>query len=224
MLWPTLCVDNFFVNPEEIRKYALNLEYNPAKDGKWPGKRTENLFNINLNFHTFVTTKILKLLYPTSIESLACHVDSYFQKIDGNIYSQSGWVHQDKDEFTAIIYLSHHKNCGTSIFDKKNIKSTLINEQTRRDENIKAELKNESIEGDSKELISNNSQFEKTITFNSKFNRLILFDSAQFHAAEKFNEVGVNENRLTLILFFENVFSQSKKQIKFPLAEMNRFF
>jgi len=224
MLWPTLCVDNFFGNPEEIRKYALNLEYNPAKDGKWPGKRTENLFNINLNFHTFVTSKILKLLYPMNIEDLGWSADAYFQKIDGNIYSQSGWVHQDKNEFTVLIYLSHHKNCGTSIFNKKNIKSTLINEQIRRDENIKAEFENKNIEGDSKELISNNSQFEKTITFDSKFNRLILFDAAQFHAAEKFNEVSVNEDRLTLILFFQNIFSTSAKQIKFPLTEMNRFF
>ena len=72
------------------------------------------------------------------------------------------------------------------------------------------------------ELISNNNQFEKTITFNSKFNRLILFDASQFHAAEKFNEVDVNEDRLTLILFFHNIFSQTTRQIKFHLSEMNR--
>ena len=223
MIWPTLCVDNFFVNPEEIKKYALSLEYSFAKDGKWPGKRTETLHKINLNLHLLVTTKILKLLYPMDVDDLYWAANGYFQKIDGNIYSQSGWVHKDKNEFTALIYLSHHKNCGTSIFNPKNINSSIINEQTKKETYTKAALENKNMGEDSKELIANNSQFEKTITFNSKFNRLILFDAAQFHAAEKFNEIDVNEDRLTLILFFESIFSRTGKQLKFPITEMNRF-
>jgi hypothetical protein len=222
MIWPTLCVDNFFINPYEIKKYALSLDYNHPKEGHYPGKRTEALHKINSDFHTLITTKILKLLYPMNTDDLTWAAKSYFQKIDGNIYSQSGWVHQDPDEFTVLIYLSHHKNCGTSIFSSKDINSKIINNQSRVEVHLKASLENKKIGEDSKELISNNSQFEKTITFNSKFNRLILFDSSHYHAAEKFNEIGINEDRLTLIIFFESIFSPSGKQIKFPIPEMNR--
>jgi hypothetical protein len=224
MIWPTLCVDNFFHNPEEIRKYALSLNYSSSEDGKWPGKRTEMLQEINFNLHLSVTSKILKLLYPMNVDDLYWAADGYFQKIDGNIYSQSGWVHQDKNEFTSLIYLSHHKNCGTSIFHPKNINSSITNEQTKKEIYIKAALENKNIGEDSKELIACNSQFEKTITFNSKFNRLILFDALQYHAAEKFNEVDVNEDRLTLILFFQSIFTKNGKQLKFPIPEMNRCY
>lgn len=222
MIWPTLCVDNFFDNPEEIRKYALSLEYSAAEDGTWPGKRSKPLDQVNILFHNLITTKIIRLLYPMNVEDLTWSTYATFQKIDGNLYSQSGWIHKDLSEFTAIIYLSHHENCGTSIFSPRNINSTILHEQTRREMHIKAALENKKLGEDSKELIQHNSQYKKTITFNSKFNRLILFDCAQWHAAEKFNETNINEDRLTLILFFENILSRSQKQIKLPIPEMHR--
>jgi hypothetical protein len=121
MIWPTLCVDNFFNNPEEVKKYALSLEYSASDDGTWPGKRSKPLDKINFNFFKFVTTKIIRLLYPMNVEDLGWKAYASFQKIDGNLYSEPGWVHRDMDEFTAIIYLSHHENCGTSIFSPKNV-------------------------------------------------------------------------------------------------------
>jgi hypothetical protein len=223
MIWPTLCVDNFFNNPEEVKKYALSLEYSASDDGTWPGKRSKPLDKINFNFFKFVTTKIIRLLYPMNVEDLGWKAYASFQKIDGNLYSEPGWVHRDMDEFTAIIYLSHYENCGTSIFSPKNVSTEFLHESTKKQAYIKTALENKKVE-DSKELIEHNSQFKKTITFNSIFNRLILFDCSQYHAAEKFHEVGTNEDRLTLIIFFENIISTNQNTIKLPIPQMNRFF
>ena len=55
-------------------------------------------------------------------------------------------------------------------------------------------------------LKNNNDQFEETINIKSKFNRFIMFDAAQFHAAQKFTENNVAEDRLTLIGFFNNIY------------------
>ena len=42
MKFPTLCVDDFYKNPKQIRDYALSLNYN--KDlGIFPGERTKYL-------------------------------------------------------------------------------------------------------------------------------------------------------------------------------------
>ena len=34
--YPTVVIDDFFQNPDIIRKYALSLTYEKAVDGRWP--------------------------------------------------------------------------------------------------------------------------------------------------------------------------------------------
>ena len=139
-----------------------------------------------------------------------------FQRTDGNLYNNYGWVHTDPDEFTSIIFLSNHKKCGTSLFKKAKITSQVINSEFKYNyykntEKIKTE--------EEKYLKENNDQFEKTLTLNSRFNRLILFDSSNFHAAEKYGEENINEDRLTLVTFFTGVIGNENK---YPISEMRR--
>jgi len=67
--------------------------------------------------------------------------------------------------------------------------------------------------------IENNKNFIENITVQSKFNRLVLFDSSQFHAAKKFIEKDMEEDRLTLFGLF---YSLSSKDIKYPCVENKR--
>jgi hypothetical protein len=216
MLWPTICVDNFFDNAYQIKNYAKTLNYKKDLEGKWPGERTELIHLINQDLFLLTTKKILSLIYPMTWKKLAWKGDQYFQKIQGNVYKNKGWVHKDDDfEFTAIIYLSEHKECGTSIYHPKNFNNTIINTKDKEEK-----YKNQNlIEKENKLLLENNDRFEKTMNFNSKFNRLILFDGNQYHAAEKFNEENVTEDRLTLITFFSII---NGEDIKFPISEMKR--
>ena len=62
-LIPATILDNFLENPNEVRKWALSLPY-PIKnlEGKFPGKRTRLIENINPPFHQNITKKFLFLL------------------------------------------------------------------------------------------------------------------------------------------------------------------
>jgi len=216
MIWPTICVDNFFDDPNKVKNYAKTLIYSKDPEGKWPGERTDFMHSINNDLFLLTTKKIMALLYPMTWKTFTWTCEQYFQKIPKGVYKNNGWVHRDDEkEFTAIIYLSEHKNCGTSIYHPKNFSNTIIN----TDEKEKCYKNTTSMNNEKIILEENNNRFEKTIHFNSKFNRLILFDGNNYHAAEKFNEENINEDRLTLITFFSDVKSDG---IKFPISEMKR--
>ena len=118
MLFPSLCIDNFFQNPDKVVDYAKTFKYTPSKTGKWPGKRTESLHLIAPQIHRHVGRKVLATLFPNNYTKITYNLgDLYFQKISSE-FCNTGWVHvDDPAELTIIIYLSKHKKCGTSIFD-----------------------------------------------------------------------------------------------------------
>jgi len=216
MLWPTICVDNFFEEPEKIKKFSNTLKFNEDSSGSWPGERSDFLHKINQEFFNFVTKKIMAILYPMNFMAMQWEVDQRFQKINKNIYKNKGWVHKDNpSEFTAIIYLSNHLKCGTSLFKAKEFSTSVINNEHKENfYKTKSDLDKENIY-----LNENNNRFEKTLTIDSRFNRLFLFDSNHFHAAENFNEENINEDRLTLINFFKNIQGNYNK---YPISEMRR--
>jgi hypothetical protein len=218
MLWPTIIVDNFFDEPEKIIETSKKFVFRQNLLGKWPGERTDDISSLNYDMFNWITYKIIRLIYPMNHAQIKWNASQYFQKINGNIYQEGGWVHSDTPaELTAIIYLSKHKNCGTSIFDKK----TFFNGALYTEKKHNSYLTKNSKEN-LKYLIKNNNNFEKTITINSKFNRLLIFDANQFHAADSFKDKNYeDEDRSTLITFFHSLNSEN---IKYPIPEMKRHF
>jgi len=216
MLWPTICVDNFFEEPEKVKQFSDTLKFNKDPLGKWPGERTMLLHEINKEFFEFVTKKIISILFPINYRDMRWQASQMFQKINGNIYKNNGWVHSDSpNELTAIVYLSSHLKCGTSLFKPKKFFNNTINNNSK-EEFYKEENKTTE---ENKYLNENNERFEKIHTMDSRFNRIIIFDANHFHAAEKFFEENINEDRLTLITFFTNI---SGNYNKYPLTEMKR--
>jgi len=211
MIYPTIILDNFFNDPLKLVKYANSLEYNEHPTGEWPGKRTVGLYEINKSFFNQYGSKIMKVLYPT-VNHVSFTCSLYFQKISKE-YVNKGWVHKDFD-FTTILYLSQHKECGTSIFDPKDISAEILNNEDKKNTYIKKDFKQET-----KYLNENNNQFIETVKINSKFNRLIMFDGAQFHAAQKFIENDIEEDRLILVGFYKEIHFQG---IKFNGVEHKR--
>ena len=67
-------------------------------------------------------------------------------------------------------------------------------------------------------LEQHNNQFEKTISFKAVPNRLIMFDSGTDHGVENF---GDNE-RLTLVAFFNCIKRSDDIGLKFPMSECKR--
>lgn len=221
MLFPTYIVDNFFDNPHEIVEYAKTLEYIPADDGRWPGARTKQLHEFNNELFEMVTRKVTKIIWPYHAPHHIWRGSTTFQKIPADAKTGAGWIHSDTpSELTALIYLSHHKNCGTSIYKPKD--GRFANDSIHVD--LKCDYYKNDKEKDTayyKALKENNDLFEKTTQVNSVFNRCLLFDSHALHGADYFYDPNCKEDRLTMITFFA-AFGGGLKGMKFPIPEMKR--
>tara|TARA_R110002020_G_scaffold467949_1_gene691865 strand:- start:1116 stop:1796 length:681 start_codon:yes stop_codon:yes gene_type:complete len=225
MQWPTLIVDNFFTDPHGVVKLSKTLKYAPSANHAWPGTRTAPLHEVNNAFFQWSTQKILALLYPAHIppqssaqildsDGLQWHAGQYFQRVPFDTYGEEGWVHRDiEDEFTVIIYLSDHPQSGTCLYEGKyfNTQAEHLDEKQK----FYADLKDLKRMEKYKEKC--NSKFRKKVELFSNFNRLVLFDGANWHASKNADES--KSERLTLITFFKDV---SCKNIRYPITQMRR--
>ena len=210
MFFGTTVLDNFYTDPYKIIKRSKDFEFSYSKDGTWPGQRTEEVHKIDYNLFYHTCLKILSVLYPTDYLNLKFSATQYFQKINLKDYD-NGWIHNDgynNNLFTAIVYLSSHEDCGTSLFHlkKNNFEGLWIDKISPVDYylNLKDKQKREK----DKELCKkNNNQYEETIKINSRLNRLVCFDANNPHASHHFKHSKLKkEPRLTLITFFKDFY------------------
>lgn len=199
---PLTVLDNFFENPDKIRKWALSLNYESDPANKWPGKRTKFLHEIDNNFFMEVCNKILSL-YMTEHEvyfQTEFLARASFQLVDSTKHS-NGWIHADaQDLMTAIIYLNPngHINSGTSLYKLKN---DVISPSHNFYKDLDFSIDQTTLEDN---RLKNNDQYEETVKIGGNYNRLIVFDSSQYHSANEF-KIAEDDNRLTLIIFFNKV-------------------
>tara|TARA_Y100000385_G_C13077822_1_gene632334 strand:- start:199 stop:855 length:657 start_codon:yes stop_codon:yes gene_type:complete len=214
---PTIITDNFLKYPNKVLDFSKQCTFYKDPDGKWPGKRSEALHTINENLFSFLHKKVFSILYPHHYEEIMYSATSSFQKIGGNDYNHEGWVHNDGCELTVMIYLSNHNGCGTSFWEPKEFVKEPINYK----EKYKL-YRNEITASEALPYLKeNNNLFNKTLTVNSKFNRLLVFDSKTYHSAESFKDVNCDEDRLTFISFIHN-FHHPKTNLKNPILENMR--
>jgi hypothetical protein len=214
MKWPTAIVDNFFTDPHSIVKLSNTFKYTTDPEHEWPGTRTPALHKINHNFFEWSTKKIMCVLYPMNVDKLSWSATQYFQRVPYNIYGEEGWIHHDAPhEFTAIIYLSEHPNSGTCLYEGKNFNLNATHAEEKR--KFFKELKNrKSME---KARDKANSNFNKIVELYSNFNRLVLFDSYNWHASR--NIGNHKTDRLTLVTFFKNI---KGNELLAPIPQMRR--
>lgn len=216
MLWPFMCVDNFFDRPDEIVEYSKNLEY---KNYRYPGGRSSCLSEIDSEFYVWINKKILTLLYPNDKNKLFFRAATHFQKVSPGL-EYDGWVHNDDCEFTCIIYLSKHTDCGTSMFIPKN-QFVICDDQEEKVKYFNDPKRYQDTEHLSSLKENNNAKFEESISVKSKYNRMIIFDGSMYHAA--LPHMTGNEDRLTLISFVRGVQSgHPELNLKYPVSEMRR--
>jgi len=228
MLYPSLIVDNFFLQPNLILDFASKQKFYQNIDGRWPGKRTEALHINNFSFFDYINKKIIAALYPND-KDLYYAAETYFQKISGKRYPNYGWIHKDESELTGIIYLSKHKLCGTSLCERISFDSQCSDKLDIEDfgnKDLVSYKKNfyTKDQYDPKELEYlkiNNKNYRRTLTIDSKFNRLFLFDSSNLHMAESFTDKNLDDDRLTIITFINNI-GKNNKTLKLGVTESRR--
>jgi hypothetical protein len=210
--FPTVCVEDFFDDPDSIRKYALSLEY-PENPGHYPGRRSLDLRELNPEFYNNFCKKIFEIYFDGQPDDWS--VECKFQLIetpneDKTSIKNTGWIHRDSNcIFGGLIYLTPDADLdsGTAIYKKVKPEEADIFKK-RTEENYSITVKkmffvHNQDEGYDATLSDWNSGYVETARFANIYNRLICFESTQHHAATSLYVTG--QPRLTLVFFVNGI-------------------
>tara|TARA_B100000287_G_scaffold322415_1_gene306342 strand:+ start:55 stop:825 length:771 start_codon:yes stop_codon:yes gene_type:complete len=211
----SVCVDDFFLDPDKIREWGLSLDKNPSHDGAWPGVRSDELFKVNDVVNQHIICKILSAYFDMSYVNFGwTHSNACFQQIP-KMSVNEGWVHQDTSadkgdiDLAGLIYLTPDAdpNGGTSLMRvKPEYKNKLVS-KTNPEKHFYYTGGEISDEDYTAALKRNNDKFYETVRFQNIYNRLIIYDAQEFHRANSF-DVG-DSDRLTLVFFIGGINSDT---------------
>tara|TARA_B100001094_G_scaffold258353_1_gene258138 strand:- start:36 stop:725 length:690 start_codon:yes stop_codon:yes gene_type:complete len=220
--FPITCYDNFYDNPDQVREFALDLDYTRSS-GFYPGIRTPNLSEVDSKFYEFSYRRVLSLFgdYSETNHSNNYEVLTQFQKIsrfssDPDDPANLGWIHLDtKADLAAVVYLDPDPNLdnGTCIYRKDR---PLPPSESIDPDNLPNCMKGYQVDDEFRELIvANNSQYTKTLEVKNCYNRLISY-SGDFHGASSYYTQNEEDFRLTQVFFFfgMNIPYESVPQIR----------
>ena len=207
---PITVVDNFLQNPEGIFPLLKQWEFTPTDNGRWPGSRSEHISELEYDLFRTLAEKTLMLFYENMPQ--AWSVDMRVQKIMPFVEEQKdqfkarnrGYVHVDSPyAIIGILYLDKDPlPCtGTSFYRSKRCFNRIREEDMRIKQNhyLGEKFTDKEIEENMKMV---NDQFLETMSVENVFNRLVIFNGSQWHAAQTFGYG--NKPRHILNMFWEN--------------------
>jgi hypothetical protein len=209
---PITVVDDFFDDPDYVRKRALELNFDIEQNA--PGKRAKCPDDIS----EIVAKKVFSLLFDMNRHIVNGSMISFFQITTKEF--EEGWVHTDangKFYFAGVIYLTPNApiEAGTSIYKpiQDEVSTFEICDPLQK---IKEEMyinKSNNLEEFKKARAKNNSLFYKTIDIGNVYNRLVVYPSNEFHRESKLFGSTKENARLTLVFFILNIASNSMPPI-----------
>ena len=219
-------IDNFFDNPDRIVKYAKSLPKEHDPEGKWPGKRTEALWKIDKDLNDAILLKIMSCYYDLSYQDINWErSELYFQEIstfskNKNDVKNRGWIHTDANandnEVAGLVYLTPDSDpdSGTSLFKVKPHKEYVIDNRQ-----IAKHLLYKKEEFDEAYYIKKYKEHEECFIEKTRFaniyNRMIMYDTNEFHRANSFYNDDGKDARLTLVFFIGGILAR-----KWPLERV----
>ena len=173
-----IIVDDFYANPDEIRKMALQEEFNVK--GNYPGNRTKS----------FATEELKNRFEMIIGKKITYWISNYNGAYQYTTQNDKSWIHRDKTDYSAIIYLSPNPpaNSGTILYKHKN-------------------LGKQKSSNDAEEYLMNNDGnnddlWEQTDIIGNKYNRCILFDGKCSHKSNIYFGNDKFDGRLFQTFFF----------------------
>lgn len=214
-LYPVTVVEDFYENPDAIRKFALAQKYqfcHEQADIKYvyPGCRTKDLLDLDSSLYERVCKKLISVFHIHEHDHMRWAISTSFQSVSEE-YKQ-GVIHTDHSTvFAGVLYLTPDAplNSGTSLY-KKNAtfdqeKYTQALEQN--DEKFKANQKIMATDY--------HSMFDEVVRINNVYNTLIMYEGVTFHAAKNFFGTTLKNSRLAQVFFIKRIDAQ--KESSFPL-------
>ncbi len=218
-LYPVTVIENFYKNPDAIRKFALAQEYTfcherPNVEYVYPGGRTKDLFDLDSELHEKICKKLVSVFHNAEHDYMRWALSTNFQSVTEE-YNQ-GVIHTDQNTiFAGVLYLSPNAplNSGTSLFKKNKTfdekKYQLALEQN--DKRFRA--------GDIAMNTDYHSMFDEIVRVNNVYNTLIIYEGRHFHAANRFFGKTMKHSRLAQVFFVNKIDAQ--KHNVFPLNRAN---
>lgn len=214
-LYPITVIDNFYDNPDAIRKFALAQKYKYRhEEGDigyvYPGCRTKDLCELDKTLQEKVLKKLISAFHISEHDRMQWAVFSSFQIVSEQY--KHGVIHTDNSTvFAGVLYLTPNAplDSGTSIY-KKN--ATFTQEKYKH----AAELNDVRFKAG--ELVmdtSFHSMFDEVVRINNVYNTLILFEGDIFHAANSFFGKTLQDSRLAQVFFVTRI--DANKADSFPI-------
>jgi hypothetical protein len=207
--FPTICVDNFFENPDKVREFALAQNYETSSN-TYAGVRSDELAVLNRDLFDAFCHKVLTL-FNTEDEVIGLRLSARFQKIPRISTTpelNTGWVHDDGENiFAGLVYLNPNPNpeSGTSLYMLKEGEEEYNKENTLVKRDLYGgTLTDEQVAVDA--ITRHNNKFIETARFNNVYNRLVCYDASVYHKANSYDN---DEDRLTLVFFLQEYEAKS---------------
>jgi len=211
-------VDDFFDDPEAFADFGKSLpKESDSKHGRWPGTRSKIIWEIDEVLTETILKKILSCYYDLDYITISW-TDSQmnFQEIprfseNKNDIRNKGWIHQDDPpwQLAGLIYLTPNidPDSGTSLYY---VKSNKVDQQIPKFTLYKSDRFDR--EEYTKSYIKHEESFVEKLRFQNTFNRLIMYDTQEWHRAN--NYYNGKDDRLTLSFFIGGLNVVPLKRIK----------
>jgi hypothetical protein len=224
-----ILVDNFFEDPEALVKLGKSLPKEIV--GRQPGKRSKQLWEIDQSLHNAIIRKTLSCYYDLDYVNISWqNSNCSFHEIprfseDKNDIINKGWIHQDAavlgtDEVAGLIYLTPDidPDSGTSLWSLKSGVKIEIQADSFYDQNEQGWHNEDGSFANGEEyrklyLEQQESLVEK-LRFQNIFNRMITYDTMEWHGANSYYHEDGKDPRLTLAFFIAGIESDSEFPLK----------
>ena len=219
--FPSLCIDDFYNDPDKVRSLALQQPYEAEPDSPYPGKRSPPIHIIDPKLFDTFCQKLFSIFFD--LEHIHCEIKWFvktsFQLIEPydpipKSIKNTGWIHfDDNTVFAGVIYLNPDANLdsGTSLYK-------LVDSSKLETEGIKLDFyQGKQYDDYEEKLDKHNSAYVETVRFNNVYNRMICFDRETAHGVRSFYS-GI-EPRLTQVFFVDEV----KTDALSPLRRVRSF-
>ena len=218
-LYPVAIIENFYKNPDAIRKFALAQKFTYCKDVPnieyvYPGCRTQDLSLLDKALFDKICTKLVSVFHNAEHDVMRWLITTSFQSVSEE-FSQ-GVIHTDHNTvFAGVLYLTPDAplDGGTSLFRKNKTFDEAKYQQALDENDVRFK------DGDIAMDTSYHSMFDEIVRVNNVYNTLIIYEGRHFHAANRFFGKTLKDSRLAQVFFVNKIDAQ--KQSVFPISRVN---
>lgn len=188
-----LIIDNFYQNPDEVREFALNQEFEVR--GNYPGMRTVSFLNDSIK------QTIQNVIKPFAGEVTRWGEDQYSGSFQYTTAYDRSWIHSDyTTDWAAVCYLTPDAplSSGTGLFRLKENGLYGWKDTEHTEEENRNALHNKYAQDYTK--------WEMVDKVGNVYNRLVLYRGHLFHVSLDYFGTNINDGRLFQVFFFNTQF------------------